>query len=221
MIISGVALIKRLTIIACVTAAIFAGCKAEYITDSRSAPYVVDSGVGIGKRWEDKSGPAPQLNAEGLAEDGIHDPDNEAMAVLQEPRDAMAAFPLDRSGAVDWVKALDLGVITPRADIDGNADMVVMDMDVTFKDTGEMPWVTFTHTAHTEWLGCDTCHADIFVPKIGANEVSMDSLFAGEYCGRCHGAVAFGLAVCERCHNTQQNSAKEKSSAVGPAPSSR
>ena len=188
-----------------------AACQGEYLTDSRSAPYVVDSGVGMGKRWEAPPAAAARLRSENLAEDGIHDPGNDAIAVLQEPRDAMAAFPLDRGGAVDWGKALDLGVITPRADIEGKTEMVVMDMDVTFKDTGEMAWVTFTHTAHTQWLGCNTCHADIFIPKIGANEVSMDSLFAGEHCGRCHGSVAFELTVCERCHNTPQRSSQSSS----------
>lgn len=181
------------------------GCtQSEYLTDSRSATYVVDSGVGLGKRWQDVGEAAPTLRAEPLAEDGIHDPANEAIAVLQEPREALAAFPLDRSGAVDWGKTLELGVINPRADISGKAEMVIMDKDVIFKDTGEMPWVTFSHKAHTQWLGCDTCHGDIFIPKIGANKVSMDSLFAGETCGRCHGSVAFALTVCERCHNTKR-----------------
>jgi hypothetical protein len=29
----------------------------------------------------------------------------------------------------------------------------------------------------------------------------MDKIFAGEYCGRCHGPVAFDpAAACARCH---------------------
>jgi c(7)-type cytochrome triheme protein len=79
-----------------------------------------------------------------------------------------------------------------------------MDMDVTFKDTGDMAWVKFSHAAHTTWLGCDTCHSGMFVPKKGANKISMDNLFAGEQCGQCHGSVAFGLMVCERCHVSPQ-----------------
>jgi len=193
----------------CCTAAVLAACRADYVTGTRSADYVVDSGVGMGKRWEDRSGPAVQLDSAALAEDGIHDPANEAITILQEPRAAMAAFPLDRSGAVDWSKALALGIITPRVDLQGQAEMVVMDMDVLFKDTAQMPWVKFSHSAHTQWLGCDTCHSGIFTPKKGANDLSMDRLFAGEQCGVCHGSVAFGLMVCERCHNTPQQVAAE------------
>ncbi len=195
---------KRLVSVFCATAAVMAACGGGYLTDSRSASYVVDSGVGLGKRWQDTAEAAVQLSTEKLAEDGIHDPSNDAIAVLQEPGDAMAAFPVDRSGAVDWGKTLELGIITPRVDIEGKAEMVVVDMDVTFKETGDMAWVKFSHAAHTTWLGCDTCHSSIFIPKKGANKISMDNLFAGEQCGQCHGSVAFGLIVCERCHNTSQ-----------------
>ena len=198
---------QSLAIVFVSTAAVVTACGSGYMTDSRGATYVVDSGVDLGKRRVDTRVVAAELNAEALAEDGIHDPAIDAIAVLQEPRDAMGAFPLDRNGAVDWSKALELGVITPRADVEGKADMLVMDMDVTFKDTGDMPWVKFSHSAHTQWLGCNTCHNDIFKPKIGANEVSMDGLIAGEQCGRCHGTVAFDLVVCERCHNTPRKGA--------------
>ncbi len=189
----------------CCSAALLAACGSGYVTDSRSASYVVDSGVGMGKRWQGARQSAVPLKIARLAEDGIHDPANEAINVLQEPRDAMAAFPLDRSGAVDWSKALALGIIAPHADVGGNAQMAVMDMDVTFKDTQDMAWITFTHAAHTQWLGCDACHTGIFIPKKGANEISMDRLFAGEQCGLCHGSVAFGLMDCERCHNTPRD----------------
>jgi len=196
---------KQLAIVFLVTVFVMVACGGGYLTDTRSAEYVVDSGVGMGKRWVDTRAVAAELSAENLIDDGIHDPSNDAIAVLQEPREAMGAFPLDRSGAVDWGKALELGIINPRADIEGKAEMVVMNMDVTLKETGDMPWVKFTHTAHTKWLGCDTCHSGIFISKIGANEISMDNIFAGEQCGRCHGSVAFGLVVCERCHNTPQD----------------
>ena len=196
---------KRLLIIFLVTAMVLVACRGGYLTDTRSASYVVDSGVGMGKRWEDTRQTAVQWQTETLAEDGIHDPASDAIAVLQQPQEAMGAFPVDRSGAVDWGKALDLGVISPRADIEGKAEMVVMDMDVTFKDTGDMAWVKFSHAVHTNWLGCDTCHSSgLFIPKKGANDISMDELFAGKQCGQCHGSVAFGLVVCERCHNVPQ-----------------
>jgi len=30
--------------------------------------------------------------------------------------------------------------------------------------------------------------------------IVMDQVFEGEYCGKCHGTVAFVLDSCNRCH---------------------
>ncbi|MDH5230774.1 MAG: hypothetical protein OEZ58_12490 [Gammaproteobacteria bacterium] len=138
---------------------------------------------------------------DGLMDDGIHDPKNEAVNTLQQPTDAMAAFPLDRRGAINWVVAIDTGIINPRMSLRGKDEMNIMDMDVIFKNTGEMPWVRFPHLAHTRWLDCSNCHPAIFIPQRGANKVGMDAIIAGQYCGRCHDKVAFPLWTCERCHS--------------------
>lgn len=177
-------------------------CTPGTTTGTRSANYVVEGGVGEGKRWRDNRFFANEVETEALATDGIHDPENAAINALQEPAEALGAFPLDRRGSVDWVKAIDLGIIKPRADLKGQTEMPVLDMDILFKDTGEMPWVKFPHIAHTKWLACSNCHPAIFIPKKGANsDISMDGILAGEYCGRCHDKVAFALWTCERCHN--------------------
>ncbi|WP_455202931.1 c(7)-type cytochrome triheme domain-containing protein [Kaarinaea lacus] len=201
--------LRQILIPALISVGLLAACD-RYLTGTRSADYVVDSGVGMGKKWEDTREFAPQVKTEKLAEDGIHDPENDAIVVLQEPSDAMAAFPQDRRGGVDWVRAIQLGIIAPRADVKGETQMVTMDMDIMFKDTGSMPWVKFPHLAHTQWLACDNCHPNIFVPKKGANNPSMDGILAGEHCGRCHDKVAFALWICERCHNTPHENSPEK-----------
>lgn len=200
---------QSVIVIFLLTAVTLVACD-RYLTGTRSARYVVDSGVGMGKHWVDTREYAVQVKTEKLAEDGIHDPANDAIAVLQEPSDAMAAFPQDRRGGVNWVRALDLGIINPRADIKGESEMMVMDMDVLFKDTGNMPWVKFPHLAHTKWLACSNCHPDIFIPQKGANNPSMDGILAGEHCGRCHDKVAFALWICERCHNTPHENSPDK-----------
>lgn len=182
----------------------------RYLTGTRSAPYVVDSGVGVGKRWVDTREFAAHVKTEKLAEDGIHDPKTDAITVLQEPSDAMAAFPQDRRGGINWVRALDLGIINPRADLIGDSEIMAMDMDILFKETGNMPWVNFPHLAHTKWLACKNCHPDIFIPQKGVNNPSMDGILAGEHCGRCHDKVAFALWVCERCHNTPHENSPDK-----------
>lgn len=195
---------KRCTttlITALLAALLLTSCAPGPATGTRSANYVVEGGGSEGKRWRDNRFFANEVKTEALATDGIHDPENAAINALQEPADALGAFPLDRRGGVDWVKAMDLGIIEPRADLKGENPMTVLDMDIIFKDTDQMPWVKFPHKAHTKWLACSNCHPDIFVMKKGANDISMDGVLAGEFCGRCHDKVAFALWTCERCHN--------------------
>lgn len=188
-------------LVSLVTVQWLSACTPAPATSTRSATYVVEGGVGEGKRWRDNRFFANEVKTEALATDGIHDPENAAISALQEPAEALSAFPLDRRGGVDWVKAINLGIIEPRADLRGESQMAVLDMDIMFKDTGQMPWVKFPHLAHTQWLACSNCHPDIFIQQKGANDISMDGVLAGEYCGRCHDKVAFALWTCERCHS--------------------
>lgn len=136
-----------------------------------------------------------------IEDDGLHDPNNDAIKTLQNPVVAMKDFPFDRRGGVNWVKAIDQGVVTPRTSLTGDQEMNMMDMDIYLKNTGEMPWVRFPHLAHTRWLDCSNCHPAIFIPQKGANKIGMDAIISGQYCGRCHDKVAFPLWTCERCHS--------------------
>lgn len=140
-----------------------------------------------------------------LAQDGIHDPANPALPSLQNPSESMAEFPKDRRGEVQWVEALNQGVISPRAFLDGDEGegepLLEMDLDIIMKNTAQMPHVRFPHLAHTRWLACSNCHSRIFVPQAGANPISMEKILKGEYCGRCHDKVSFALWACERCHS--------------------
>ena len=134
-------------------------------------------------------------------DDEYHDTDNNAIVVLQSPTEAMAEFPRDRRKEVDWVKALDQGLIEPRANLKGDAKMVTMDLDIIMKNTQFMPYVKFPHLQHTRWLACDNCHPKIFIPQEHANPISMNKVLRGEYCGVCHDKVSFALFICERCHS--------------------
>ena len=146
---------------------------------------------------------------EDLYHDGIHDPSNEALASLQQPGEAMANFPADRRGGVNWAKAIQDGIINPRASLDGKEEMRVMDLDIIFTDTGEMPYVRFPHLDHTRWLDCSNCHPAIFVPQKGGNpQIGMDAVLSGRYCGVCHGKVAFPMWTCERCHSVPHGEVK-------------
>ncbi|NOY63581.1 MAG: hypothetical protein GXP10_10625 [Gammaproteobacteria bacterium] len=140
-----------------------------------------------------------------LAEDGIHDPDNPAVNTLQNPDEALADFPTDRRGEVNWVRAINEGYINPRKSLTGDefgGEMLLeMDMDIIMKQTRQMPHVRFPHLAHTQWLACSNCHPKIFKPQLEGNPVSMDKILRGEFCGRCHDKVSFALWTCERCHS--------------------
>ena len=138
---------------------------------------------------------------ESLVEDGVHDLDNDAMVVLQDPKIAMADFPVDRRKQINWVQALERGFIKPRADLLGKTEMLVMDMDIVMKNTQFMPNVRFPHYQHTKWLACSNCHPKIFIPQEHANPITMNKVLRGEYCGVCHDKVAFALFTCERCHS--------------------
>lgn len=137
------------------------------------------------------------------AEDGIHDPDNEGTYALQPPKESFADMTSNPFGnRIDWVKALDKKQISPRFDrLDPNKKPFVLDLNIVREVKGSMPDVVYPHKQHTEWLDCSNCHPAIFIPKKGANQISMASILMGEKCGVCHGKVAFPVSECRRCHS--------------------
>ncbi|ROR32918.1 c(7)-type cytochrome triheme domain-containing protein [Inmirania thermothiophila] len=146
-----------------------------------------------------------------LARDGIHDPASPAIGVLQEPAEALSKLPEDYAGnQVRWVRALEEGHIDPLPSLrDPDFEMPVLDLDIVLPETASMHMVRFPHKPHTQWLDCKNCHPKIFVPKYGGNpQLGMFAVLMGEYCGRCHGAVAFPLTECSRCHSVKRSEFK-------------
>jgi c(7)-type cytochrome triheme protein len=139
----------------------------------------------------------------------FYDPANPDSHKLQKSEEALAAMPREKRGAVDWMRAVRDGTITPRADLRGESKMPVLDLDILLKNTKEMPWVRFPHNSHTQWLACANCHDSIFIAKAGANQIDMTRIFRGESCGTCHGRVAFiPTLACERCHSVPHDGGK-------------
>jgi c(7)-type cytochrome triheme protein len=107
------------------------------------------------------------------------------------------------AGAPDWAKALVEGVIAPRPSIDPKEEdqpVFPLNVELTPADAPAFK-VVFPHETHTAILSCLTCHPAIFQMAAGADPITMEKIFAGEYCGRCHGKVAFLPATaCGRCH---------------------
>jgi len=145
---------------------------------------------------------AEPLKFKDLKDDGIHDPNGPGFSKLQEPKEALQDFPLRGDGSViNWVETLDQGLITPRPSKTGEGKMTSVNLDIILENTGSMPHVFFSHKVHTSILTCANCHVEIFIPKKGANFISMSSILDGQHCGVCHGAVAFGIKDCTQCHS--------------------
>jgi c(7)-type cytochrome triheme protein len=151
-----------------------------------------------------------------IARDGVHDPRSPAVNLLQQPRDALAPLPPDGAGnQVNWVEALRNGSILPRSSLRPETVVRLLDTDIFMDRYGSLPIVRFPHREHTQWLDCSNCHEALFKSKAGANEITMNRILQGEQCGQCHGAVAFPLTECLRCHNTPRPGSAQRAPAPG------
>lgn len=125
---------------------------------------------------------------------------------------ALRGFPKDKFGYPDWAVAVKEEVIKPRGIImEGSAETqegAGFDKDILFEINDlRMANVVFSHNIHTYWLSCKVCHPSIFIDKKGANKFTMYDVWNGQYCGRCHGKVAFqakGFENCQRCHSSKK-----------------
>jgi c(7)-type cytochrome triheme protein len=146
-----------------------------------------------------------------LEKDGVHDPRSPGISQLQQPAEALSPLPRDTAGnMVRWTKALDNGVINPRASLQPNIRMRELDQNLIIAKFGSMPAVQFPHLQHTRWLNCSNCHNALFKDKAGTTKFSMTAILNGEQCGVCHGAVAFPLTECYRCHSVPNASLRPK-----------
>lgn len=148
--------------------------------------------------------PAPPSTETSAA--GIQPADTPPQEETEEHPVAFDYLPKTKLGYVDWVAAITQGVIKPRDSLDPNAvTMQALDFNIFFKvDVRGVPDVVFPHFPHTTWLDCRNCHPSIFLMKAGSNPVTMAKILKGEFCGRCHGVVAFPISDCFRCHSRPQ-----------------
>jgi c(7)-type cytochrome triheme protein len=133
------------------------------------------------------------------------DPNNPDYGRLQNIGEATRTMPYDANRFPDWMKALNEGLITPRAGLRGNEKMEVLNLDIIMRNTKEMPFVRFPHKSHTLWLACSNCHPAPFKAQAGSSSIKMADIFRGEFCGMCHDRVAFiTFFSCQRCHSVPQ-----------------
>lgn len=123
-----------------------------------------------------------------------------------------AGLPKDKYGLVDWAKLVRENIINPKHSLDQTEDeMPPLQMDVLIPAKGDfVNDVIYPHEMHTFWLKCEVCHPQIFVPAKGNNAMSMSEIANGQWCGRCHGKVAFPLTDCNKCHSSPKKAAGKK-----------
>ena len=141
-----------------------------------------------------------------LSRDGVHDPKAPGIGQLQEPREALSKLAPDSAGnQVRWMEALVNGQIKPRSRVTPERKIdELRETEIFLNLKGGTPIVRFPHKQHTLWLDCGNCHDGLFKREIGASQLDMRKILQGEQCGLCHGAVAFPLTECNRCHNTSR-----------------
>lgn len=152
-----------------------------------------------------KRAPSASAAQTGAVVDEGERPEFEAILDWEQ---ASELLPKDDIDEVDWMAALRQGVIKPRAQImgQGNPQARVFKWDFFFAGPEPETDALFPHSGHTEWLTCESCHPAIFpYRELGMDAsdkygISMDRVFEGEFCGKCHGVVAFALDSCMRCH---------------------
>ena len=147
-----------------------------------------------------------ELLHELLMELGIYGIGEQTKSPLGEPP-AFQALPKDEVGLVNWSKAFSDGLINPHGTLLAGKEkpyegflenLIFMQVQVYI-----MADVVFPHGMHTDWLNCDSCHPKPFKKHIGGNNIKMKEIFAGKWCGKCHGTVAFPTEPytnCRRCH---------------------
>ena len=89
--------------------------------------------------------------------------------------------------------------------VSGNVFAVSNGTTLEFKGSS-MGTVTFDGSVHKNaGLVCSDCHNPEMFPKMkqGTIKITMNDLYAGKYCGKCHdGKKAFLIKEnCTRCHH--------------------
>jgi c(7)-type cytochrome triheme protein len=119
--------------------------------------------------------------------------------------DSVKGFPKSRFGnRIDWMAAEEQGLIElkdylegvsiDRGKLKGPADRKLI------ADALGMPSIIFSHEKHAVWNGCELCHPQIFPIRKSDQVYDMQSIFDGQFCGACHGLVAFPNTDCRLCH---------------------
>lgn len=118
-------------------------------------------------------------------------------------------FSLDKSGTFSHTRHIGFGVHCNQCHLIKQHQKADLNKDIcsgchnltgfTFAGAG-MP-VIFSHQNHTKKYNCSECHPKLFSMKKGATKITMDAMYKGDTCGKCHnGKTAFASTDCTKCH---------------------
>ncbi|MBI4528926.1 MAG: hypothetical protein HY695_34445 [Deltaproteobacteria bacterium] len=195
-------------VVLAVTVFILAACSEG--TRYKALSFLFDNPPKPGEGWKllNERAPRPERRKAALKKAGpesvaADEKQKKAVEKLRQFEQVAAILPKDAAGGIDWAKALQEEKIAPRAGLDPEAKaQPILPLDVELVPAGfPLFGVTFSHATHTTWLTCASCHPEIFQMSKGADPITMDKIFAGQFCGQCHGKVAFRVETgCIRCH---------------------
>jgi len=97
-----------------------------------------------------------------------------------------------------------LGGLIPTSDAIAEYGDVVLN---NTSKTASMSPVIFPHWVHRMNYSCRACHESLgFKMKVGTSGITMQKIFAGEYCAVCHnGKTAFATSQCQLCHSGKKD----------------
>ena len=104
---------------------------------------------------------------------------------------------------IDWDGALAAGKIKPahKLTIDPASEGGFSETLLLEAEWARVSGAIVPHGRHTKWLDCNDCHPYIFnIKKKFTEGLRMANIIDGQFCGVCHGKVAFPLTDCVRCH---------------------
>lgn len=113
---------------------------------------------------------------------------------------------------IDWVKAMEKGKIKPKNYLRDENIPIEFSREISIESTwvGISP-VIFPHVTHGKWLDCSNCHPEIFgIVEESTEDLAMEYILEYEFCGVCHGKVAFPPNDnCKKCHPKMKHPGKK------------
>ncbi len=130
----------------------------------------------------------------------------------KEKFETLSSLPPAKNGnEVDWVMALKNGLIKPENYVLEESSPIKFEREIVIESewVGISP-VLFPHEIHRKWLDCSNCHPEIFnIRQYGTEDLAMESILKYEFCGVCHGKVAFPPNDnCKNCHPEMKHPGK-------------